>query len=609
MAGNISTSSLFKSAASRQAKILSFQDQEAAFEYSQSAKTYDDFVTYSNYIGDRLSTTTDPSQALTYTKAINSAQSGYISNEIQRQSINVIEGGGTNTDKYHAMTDLFYQAADSGNYDLAQSMHLQLDNLSVTIQNEQIAAQRAAGALAMNGVKTLDAFNKLVTKGTDLIQLPDGSYIKPLAMLNAEAAANGETAHGYFQEAYATLIALHQVVADAYTSATTQEAVDSIESKYGDVLNGTKGYIKVAGQTDMLNIQDVELAYRSQLAGNPLYSPTASRDEATGALTYQLKANKVDDFTWVRQDDGTYNAVETRAQVVGPNESLKAQITDDGSFLGATSKSGTSQAYNPKTGKVEEIKTSGVPTVGERLNNLGIQATQNNDGTLTLILPDGSVYQGAINPDGSVNYFGQPGQYSGGQAGLYKIDITTGNMREVAPDEASIFGASGQFGQISKPSDAGVNIIKSLAGVSQNDGKLFGTGSTIGNVFKGIPYAMPQENDFSGLGAPVIGGNLQGTTQLLNHAQQRQDTLQALASAQQLTQPSNVSNLNQTPVQQFAQNGQPIRQLSVAAPAPTPRLSVATPTPTPHVVVAAPAPTPRITSVGVAGPQPTVRVQ
>lgn len=600
MAGNITTSSLLKSASSRRAKIQDQQDALVAYEYSLSTKTYQDFLDYSKYLEGRIATTNDPSKVLSYTKNINSARSGYISNEIQRQSIDVIEGKATNTDKYNKMVGLYYQAVDAGNYDLAQSLHLQLNNLSVTIQNQMESAQRVAGTMAMNGVKTLDKLIKLITTdGEGLIALPNGDYVKGLKTLGKETTGKGETEYGYFQEAYDSLKVLNQIITDAYYAAGTQEAADKIASDYGSILDGTKKFKTAAGE---LTLPEIELAYRSALANNPLYSPAEVRNPTTGELEYKFQKNKIDDFIWVRNDDGTYNAVEATAKILSPYQKLNAKITDDGYFLGETGEEGVGI-----TGEGEKVQSKTANTLRERLEAAGYTVVTDDNGNpvsengkFTIALPNGEVVQATIQPDGSVRYFGQPGQFSGGQAGMYEIDIFSGQAREVAPDETSIFGTASKFGGLlSKPSDAGVNIIKSLSGVSQSSDKLFSPTSYISNI----------ANDFTGLGSPVVGSNLQGTTQIIRQAEQRQEVLQALATAAQTTQPAQLFNLNQTPVQQFAQNGQPIRQLTVAQPVAAPRVSVAAPQPVKPITSVGVATPGRIGGVSVAGPQGKVTVR
>lgn len=140
--------SLLRSAQAAQKKIKAQQDAQIAYDYANSAKTYDDYIRYTDYLTKRSKSVTDPSTALTLQKTFDSAYKGYISNEIQRATIDTLEGRGTSIDKYNKVYGFMDQAMKAGQYDLAQSLNLQLDNLYVNIQNEAQRAQDAAQRLS-----------------------------------------------------------------------------------------------------------------------------------------------------------------------------------------------------------------------------------------------------------------------------------------------------------------------------------------------------------------------------------------------------------------------------------------------------------------------------
>ena len=577
-----SISSLLRSAESTQKRIRQQQDAEVAYEWNLSAKTYEDFLAYSSYLNGQAEKTGDASELLSYRKNVDSARSGYVSNEIQRQSIDVIEGRITSSQKYEKMANLFYMAVDNGAFDLAQSLNLQLDNLSLKIQNEAEAAQRVAGTMAMNGVKSLDALVRKIEKGDEIVEMPDGTLLKPLSVLNTELTSGGDTqAIGFFRELLHTTSALSNLVADAYQGATTQEAVDSIASKYETVLNGTKEFKTGGGG---LTLQDMELAYRSALANNPIYSVATVRNENTGQTEYKLSKNKVEDFVWIRNDDGTFQAAEVRSKRLDPLQRLDTQITNEGFIVGG--------GGQDKTGKIAAGSSSVTRNEGmsikKRLENLGYSAEQNaEDGTIKLIDPSGQIFTATIMPDGSVRYFGEPGQFSGGQAGLYQIDVLKGGVREVSPDEASIFGNSSNFGgMLSKPSDEGRRIIDSLAGVTK----------PLANLVSPLERISSTANDFSGRGTPLAGGGLQGTTNVLRsgEAERRAQFKELMKqdAARQL-QNANVFNLNQTPVGMDVN-----RSIEVAKPKPIAPITIA-----PDVT------TQKIAGVVQAKPQQSLQVQ
>lgn len=590
----MSTTSLLKSAASTRKKIEAQIDAEVAFDWQNSAQTYQDYVDYSKYLQDRQDQATDPSQALSYAKSIVSARRSYTSNELQRQQMAIMEGRSTTSEKLGSVYSLYQQAVENNDYNLAQNLASQYDTLSIKLQNEMDAAQKVAGTMALNGVKTLDQLAKKLTKGTELVELSDGTVVKPLAVLNQELKSSGETSADYFAEALRTVQALQDAVADTYNGASTQEAVDSIESKYASYIDGSKTFDTAAGK---LSLQDIDLAYRSSLANNPLYSPQEIRNEATGALEYKLAKNKIDNFVWIRNDDGTYQAVEERTKVPSSYQNLGSKITNEGYFLGNTGNEGTGVI-----GTGEQVKTKSAASIGDRLKQQGITAKQNGDGSLSLILPSGEQVNGTIMPDGSIRYYGKPGDYSGGQAGLYEVNIFNGGTREVAPDESSMFGTASQFGGLlSKPSDVGVRIAQNLAGVNKSPEGLL-RNAQITNV----------ANDFSGQNVPVLTRNVQGgTSGLLQSAKQTSGVIQAeqsrLQAQQNALQASNTLNLNQTPIQQFASNGAPIRQLVVAKPTAQPTARVVAPTPQPKAVVVQPTAQPKLNIAPAIQPRLEVR--
>jgi hypothetical protein len=601
----VSTSSLLNSANARRNKIQQQEDDLVAFEYSLSSKTYDDFVAYSNYLQDRQSKAPDASSQLTYTKAIVGARKGYISNEIQRANIDLVEGNTDNRGKYGRMVDLYYQAINNGDYDLAQSLNLQLDNLSVKIQVEDQAkadsAQRVAKSMASAGVTSLKDMVSQIKDGIEGLDV-NGTPVKPIKMLNDELA-KGKNVNSYFAELFNTTKALQSLVGDAYNGATDQETVNKFEqdSTLRDIINGDAKFgavIGTNGSTKNLSMDDIETAYRSQLANNPIYSISSSLDQKDGSQKFTFKENKVDDFVWTRNDDGSYSATPVRTTVTDPNQQLNTRLTNEGYVVGKdkngkdivntgqTDKSGNFKPGSPDIKKGDDI------TIGNRLKDLGFYGTGaggsitgNSDGTLDLITPDGNQVKASIMPDGSVRYFGAPGDYSGGQAGLYEINLLTKSTREVAPDEASDFGNASAFGGLlSQPSARGENYIKNLAGLSPvrevapvdlRKGRITQIGA---RPFLQAPGGIGTANDFSGNNSPVTARLLQGANFTQGNIQKEKAAaiaLQAQRDAAAYLQGAGGANINQMPVAQFASNGAPIRQLTVAKPVAQPRISVA----------------------------------
>ena len=75
---------------------------------------------------------------LTYQKRLTSANKAYVSNEIQRASIDIIEGRQPEEYKIQVLEQMYIQAYQLGDMDLAQSLRYQLDNQYVQQQNRQL---------------------------------------------------------------------------------------------------------------------------------------------------------------------------------------------------------------------------------------------------------------------------------------------------------------------------------------------------------------------------------------------------------------------------------------------------------------------------------------
>lgn len=614
MAGNISTSSLLSSAASRANKIRETEDALISFDWQQSAKTYGDFVEYSSYLNERAKSAPDPLKALGYRKTLESARTGYISNEIQRQNIAVVEGNMTNMDKYGKLVDLYQQAVDAGNYDLAQSLNLQIDNLSVKIQNEQLAAQEAAQRGYANAAsakaKSVKELMTKLEKGVDDITLADGTKVTPLAAIADSVRDTGIT-NATWNAAQDTLAALRQVVIDQYNGATTQEEIDALEQKYGAGLKDIDSTLNFSIGGKNLTAQDIQVAAENSAINNPIYGLKAVRNEATGKNEYKLVENNVDRAEFTRQYDPTtgqeyYAPIQVRTDreklMFGNSDQgrgLGTQITSSGEVIGGQGE------INLGTGKVKRDDSQ---TIGNRLKELGIIAEQNGT-TLNIKLPGENVSrQATIQPDGSIRYFTDDGQLAeiglvdrnlGSDAVPY--DVKAGEMRIVDPSETSDFAQASKFGGVlSQASPAGKEYTRSFLSdpnspVNQvrpmdlRDARITGVGNATG-----IAGPIRTANDFSGKGSPITSTLLQsarftqGNVAKELQAKAEALRLQAQAEAARIQQ-AQVFNLNQTPVAQFANNGVLKRQLQVQ-PVPTQRIT--------SVGVAKP--TQRITSVGAA---------
>lgn len=241
--------SLLRSAQAAQKKIQAQQDAQVAYDYANSPKTYDDYIKYTDYLQKRAKSVTDPSTALTIQKTFDSAYKGYISNEIQRATIDTLEGRGTSIDKYNKIYGFMDQAMKSGQYDLAQGLNLQLDNLYVNIQNEAQRAQDAAERLAT----AQEAYTKKMASSQAAVNVSMASYLEQ-GLKNLEQAF-GNGGQKEYNKAAKSFI---QENKDLIEKLTGQKLPKDISTNIGQVVAGTiQGIGKYYGlASDALAVTD-----------------------------------------------------------------------------------------------------------------------------------------------------------------------------------------------------------------------------------------------------------------------------------------------------------------------------------------------------------------
>lgn len=599
-----SISSLLRSAQATQKKIRAQDDAYAAFEWENSAQTAEDFQQYQTYLEGQQSKTQDSSDLLTYESKIRAARRSFISSELQREQMKIMEGTGSTQSKMDAVRNLFQLAIDNQDMNTAQNLMSQWDSLSIKLQNEQ---ETAAKSFASAGKKATDKIVNDLTKGFDDVTLPTGQKVTPLAALTENFQRTGDVV-GIMQAAEETLDALRGVVIDKYNNAKTQEEVDALEQKYGPGLRNIDSeiFFQPAEGGPKLNLQDVTNAIAQDNMNNPAYGLKSQYNEATGETEYKLKPTNVERIDYVRQYDEQGNEFFTPLNVrtdqgalffggSDQGRGLGTQITDRGEVIGGGERTGK---INAGEGEVERNASQ---TIGNRLKELGIIANQNGT-TLTIKLPGENVErQATIQPDGSIRYMGEDSNII--EIGLVDRQLgiegnpntlfRAGQQRVVSPEEVSDFGRASAFGgTLSRASATGERYINDILGKSPVERTSAG------------PLAGPIRtgNDFSGFGTAVTSNLLQSagaTRQKIQLQQQAQQMLQAQEQAATRLQASQTFNLNQTPIRQLTSNGVLVRQLQVAAPQAQPRVYVQQPTAAPNVRVGAPAPTPRVGGVGV----------
>lgn len=146
------TSALLKTQKSRQNEIWGQEDSLKDYEWTLSDKSPEAYAAYIQHYKNRMnSPQADGDKMLTYQKRLSSANKAYTSNEIQRASIDIIEGRQPEEYKIQVLEDMYTQAYQLGDMDLAQSLRYQLDNQYVQQQNRQLLEMAAYGGGGYGG--------------------------------------------------------------------------------------------------------------------------------------------------------------------------------------------------------------------------------------------------------------------------------------------------------------------------------------------------------------------------------------------------------------------------------------------------------------------------
>ncbi len=471
------TSSLLRSAEAARKKTIAYEDQVAAFEWENSAKTIDDYNKYSQYLSNRSQTymQVDPSISLSYQTKLRSASRAFRTEEIQRASIDIQTGRGSLLDKYEMTHQLFLMAEADGDFNSAQNLVQQLNSIDIQLQNEQEKQQRLAEVAAKTRTTDITKVADRLINGDEVVQLDDGTKIAPLKLLNRQFADNGNVDSGnYFESARLTIEATARVLEDALATATDQETYDAVAQKLRDVQY--KAFSTPAGDLTYDNIIKAEMMQR---AGNPLYRPTpADFNSATQNQTYKMVKQKLDDIVWGRDQNGKYVPIEITSREgdrldIRFDKSGKVveqyKRNPDGSY--ATDKNGDF-IINKDYDKYKDF------TLENLLKKQGLDSYE-QDGQLFAINPLaklGDVDAGlpvriAVGADGKVKFIRE----KDGNIGFFEINPMDGTVKEMSTpfDKSGFVTVGNQNISKNKPSLFGLELLsKAVPGLGLDVSKI-----------------------------------------------------------------------------------------------------------------------------------------
>lgn len=156
--GNTSVSALLSQARSALKKQQAYEEEIASYEYDLSNKDQEAYNKYASFLTKRANEvkTSDPTKALSLQRALTGANRSFTSSEIQRASINILEGNSSKQDKLQTLIGLYRRALENGDEATAQRIQLQADTLQQSIFSEQNAARGGGGGGGGSSRKSYD---------------------------------------------------------------------------------------------------------------------------------------------------------------------------------------------------------------------------------------------------------------------------------------------------------------------------------------------------------------------------------------------------------------------------------------------------------------------
>lgn len=458
-----STTSLLRSARSTRQKVLAYEDQLEAFEWEGSAKTADDYAKYARHLDQRIASTTDASKVLTYQSKLRTVGRSYVSHEIQRQTIDVLEGSSNLQTKYNVMVELYKAAADNEDLDLAQSLRLQLDNLDRSIQAEQVRGQSLAATMASRSAATIeDAIESIKTgRGTYTVTDTAGNSFElptlpELQQLYKDGGEEGimqvaEAARAYRPDgglvnywdlatgALDSITQMYQVAADTVGVDTSKGR--GYLKKAQDIQTGEATFDIAPGLTK-ITYADLQKAQEAARAGQQYFVPSQKDGENT------FVKSSVVDYMWGRDAQGNYKLIDVRSELSDVAAGQKLKIQD-------------------KDGQVKEVDLEEAKKI---LAERGIKLTS-EDGMLRIYDPSGAFGMPGVSPGTSFTaVIGSDGQLRArtteGQIVSFAVDTNGNVVASRVNQDVSIFGDP-RLGQYGAETVQGIEVTKQLLGQNQ----------------------------------------------------------------------------------------------------------------------------------------------
>jgi hypothetical protein len=296
------TSALLKTQQSRQREIWSQQDAIKDYEWTLSDKSPEAFAAYTQHYKDRMNAPqADGDKMLTYQKRITSANKSYTSNEIQRASIDIIEGRQPEEYKIQVLENMYRQAYEIGDMDLAQGLRYQLDNQYVQQQNRQLLEMAAYGRGGYGGGGSAD----LKSFVADVKAIRDDVKAGNFAVADGGLTLNNvtDTLAQYGTNKTMELLAAYGIDSPtpmAFIQGSISNAYEQLREIAGQIPDETEKQKMLSDINAQVNTDNIKIG------GKNFSLATLEKlvsDEAEGNPSYRFKQGSDGQYTLERRDN------------------------------------------------------------------------------------------------------------------------------------------------------------------------------------------------------------------------------------------------------------------------------------------------------------------
>ena len=285
------TSQLLRTAESRKRAVQNEMNRLVDANWAVSAKTPADLEQYMAYYQD-LTTKVAQKDLLSISNKMISARKAFVSNELQRSSIDVLEGNATNQDKLNKMVNFYNEAVNNGDLDFAQQLRYQIDTLYKTVAQEQTNAINVATAAYKQNYADVKAYISDLMNGD---AAPVGATYSLNTLNNFYKQTTPDQFNATISQEFAKTgqnIATYEQMALSYA----EETIKSIQTQMAQYPTGSAEYMTLANSLYKAQNDSIYgvpgIKGDINLSVNDLREAvTAQRVNGTGPLTPAISAD------------------------------------------------------------------------------------------------------------------------------------------------------------------------------------------------------------------------------------------------------------------------------------------------------------------------------